>query len=102
MRKLMRILKIIGIVVAALAIAGAVLYQFFGLRVVIYGGGATRLEFITPASAQADAIERHRKAQATTLPGAPAPAAPAATPDAVPPTASPVADPPSTRLSDWP
>src|SRR5687767_3868706 len=102
MRRLIRVLKWLGIAAAAVVVTGAVLYQFFGLRVVFYGGGVVRLEFITPASAQADAIERHRKAQAATLPVTPAPAAPAATPDATLPTASPVADSPSTRLSEWP
>lgn len=102
MHRLLRFLKVAGIVVVALAIAGAVLYQFFGLRVVFYGGGVVRLEFITPASAQADAIERHRQAQAATLPATPAPAAPAATPDAISPSASPAAGSPSTGLSDWP
>lgn len=103
MRKLFRVLKVVGIVVAALAIAGAVLYQFFGLRVVIYGGGTPRLAFITPASAQAGAIERHRKAQAAaSVPGAAMPTAPAATPASIPTSTSPAEDPSSTRLSDWP
>src|SRR5687768_4070643 len=102
MRRLIRVLKWLAIAVAAVAVTGAVLYQFFGLRVVFYGGNVIRLEFITPASAQAKAIEQHRKAQAATLPTTPAPAAPAVTPDAIQPTASPAADSPSTRLSDWP
>src|SRR5688572_12960870 len=66
MRRLIRVLKVLGIAAAAVVITGAVLYQFFGLRVVIYGGGTPRLAFVTPASAQAEAIERHRKAQAAT------------------------------------
>jgi outer membrane protein assembly factor BamB len=78
MHTFMRILKVVGIVAAALAITGAVLYQFFGLRVVIYGGGTPRLAFVTRASAQADAIERHRKAQATEPVIDAAPLAPAA------------------------
>jgi outer membrane protein assembly factor BamB len=80
----MRILKALGISAAVIAISGAVLYQFFGLRVVIYGGGSTHLEFVTPASAQAEAIERHRKTQATAAGSdAPGPApAPAPIPDA--------------------
>jgi outer membrane protein assembly factor BamB len=102
MHRLLRILKVVGIVVAAVAIAGAVLYQFFGLRVVIYGGGTPRLAFVTPALAQADAIERHRKAQAAApvtvtapapLPVAPAPASP---------TTSPVAHPSAAASSTWP
>ncbi len=56
---------------AALAgVVGAVLYQFFGLRVVVYGGGATRLAFVTPTHAQAEVIERHRVAQMSTTPAA--------------------------------
>ncbi len=102
MLKLMRIAKVVGIVAAVLAVAGAMLYQFFGLRVVIYGGGTPRLAFVTPASAQAEAIERHRKTQAAAPPGTPAPIAPAATPDAVVMAAIQVADPPSTTASDWP
>ena len=102
MRRLIRVLKWLAIAVVAVAVTGAVLYQFFGLRVVFYGGNVIRLEFITPASAQAKAIEQHRKAQAATLPATPAPAAPVATPDAITPAASPVAGLPSTRQSDWP
>jgi outer membrane protein assembly factor BamB len=103
MHRLARILKVIAVVGAGVAIAGAVLYQFFGLRVVIYGGGTPRLAFVTPASAQADAIEQHRKAQAAgAVPGPPAPAPPAATPSSTSPSGSPAVDPSSTRLSDWP
>ena len=102
MPKLMRALKWLGIAAAAVTVTVGVLYQFFGLRLVFYGGGVTRLEFITPASAQADAIERHRKAQAEALAATSLAAAPAATPDATLPAASPIAASPSTRESDWP
>jgi len=79
----MRILRVVGIAAALISVTGAVLYQFFGLRVVVYGGGTPRLAFVTPALAQARAIERHRVAQAPATPaGAVAPAAPdVATPD---------------------
>ena len=102
MRKLIRVLKVVGIAAAAVVVAVAVLYQFFGLRLVFYGGGVVRPEFITPASAQADAIERHRKAQAAALSATPTPATPAVTPGAILPIASPVTHSPSTRVSDWP
>ena len=90
MLKLMRILKVAGIVAAAVAVGGAVLYQFFGLRVVVYGGGTPRLAFVTPASAQAAAIEEHRKTQATTPASDPAGLAP---PAVTPVAASPSPDP---------
>lgn len=60
---LKRILKITGIVLAVAIVTGAVLYQFFGLRVVILGGGATTLAFVTPADQQAAIVEEHRAAQ---------------------------------------
>ncbi|HUR20583.1 MAG TPA: PQQ-binding-like beta-propeller repeat protein [Vicinamibacterales bacterium] len=101
MRRLLRILKKAAILVAALAITGAVLYQFFGLRVVIYGGGSPHLAFVTPASAQAEAIERHRQAQATAVPGATVPTAPAATPAPSPATAGAVPDPVTTLSPIW-
>jgi outer membrane protein assembly factor BamB len=103
MRRLIRVLKVAGIAAAAIAITVAVLYQFFGLRVVIYGGGTPRLAFVTPASAQADAIERHRRAQAAapvTSVTTPAPS-PAASASALP-SASPVAEAPATSSSSWP
>lgn len=71
---LKRIVYGLGIAILVLGVTGAVLYQFFGLRVVILGGGTPTLAFVTPAEAQADAIDRHRAAQPA------APAAPPATP----------------------
>jgi outer membrane protein assembly factor BamB len=68
---LKRILKVAGIGMAVLALTTAVLYQFFGLRVVILGGGRPTLAFVTPASTHAKRVEQHRAAQAA---GTPAPA----------------------------
>jgi outer membrane protein assembly factor BamB len=58
-----RILKFVGIVLAVLIVTGAVLYQFFGLRVVVLGGGTPSLAFVTPPDTQAAIIEEHRAAQ---------------------------------------
>jgi outer membrane protein assembly factor BamB len=57
------ILKSLAVGVAVLVVAGALLYQFFGLRAVLDGGGMPRLRFIESASEQAERIERHRAAQ---------------------------------------
>ena len=59
-----RIVFYLGIGFAILGLTSAVLYQFFGLRVVVLGGGSPTLAFVTPADAQANAIEQHRAAQA--------------------------------------
>jgi len=103
MPTLMRILKRVGIATAIFAVAGAILYQFFGLRVVIYGGGSPHLSFVTTADAQAEAVERHRLAQGGSplAPEAPAPvvappeAAPGAGTEASPTPAVPLMSP------DW-
>jgi outer membrane protein assembly factor BamB len=99
---LIRILKKVAVVVAALVATAAVLY-LFGLRVVVYGGGSPRLAFVTSASAQAEGIERHRKAQAeAAVPSAPVPTPPPTAPALASPAPSPVADPLSTISSTWP
>ena len=41
----------------------AVLYQFFGLRVRLDGGGSPRLAFTVDSDTQADVVARHREAQ---------------------------------------
>jgi outer membrane protein assembly factor BamB len=83
MLKFMRVLKVVAIAGVVVAIGAAVLYQFFGLRVVVYGGGSPHLAFVSSADAQADAVERHRQAQAASAPPADAvaPVAPAAVAD---------------------
>jgi hypothetical protein len=55
--------KTLGLSLVALAIVGGVLYQFFGLRVVLDGGGMPRLRFVESADAQAERIRQHREAQ---------------------------------------
>jgi outer membrane protein assembly factor BamB len=79
-----KVLKTTAIAIVALLVNAAVLYQFFGLRVVLDGGGSPTLRFIEPSGIQAERIERHRdaqRAQAASLP-APEAHAPAAGVDA--------------------
>jgi outer membrane protein assembly factor BamB len=75
-----RILKLAGLALAAIVVVGLALYAF-GLRVVMDGGGTPHLRFIRTASAQAEAVARHREAQrlqpAAPAPDATSPAAPA-------------------------
>src|SRR5262245_21123803 len=49
--------------VVGLAVLAVVLYQTFGLRVVLQGDGQPRLRFTTPNETQAMVIARHREAQ---------------------------------------
>ncbi len=77
---LRRILKVAAIGAVGLVLAGGVLYQFFGLRVVLDGGGTPHLRFVESAEAHADEIARNRhaaSAQAEAAAPAPQPAAPA-------------------------
>ncbi len=60
---LRRALKVTALGVVALVALGGVLYLFFGLRVVLDGGGQPRLRFTTPNDAQAAEIARHRETQ---------------------------------------
>jgi outer membrane protein assembly factor BamB len=71
---LLRILKYVGIAAVVLAVSGVLLYLFFGMRVVIYGGGSPRLAFVESSSTQAEKVERHR--EANPAPNAPSTAAP--------------------------
>jgi len=103
MPSLMRALKMVGIAAAVVALAGAILYQFFGLRLVIYGGGSPRLDFVTAADAQAEAVEQHRQAQAASPAPPEAPAPVVAPSDAAP---GPVTEAASTPIAplmspDW-
>jgi outer membrane protein assembly factor BamB len=104
MQLLKKILKWIGITAALAGVTAAVLYQFFGLRVVFYGGGVIRLEFITTASAQANAIEEHRKAQSAAAPTTEIPAVPAPPAGPVPTSdkAAPSTSPAESSTSSWP
>jgi outer membrane protein assembly factor BamB len=60
---LRRVLKAAALGAIALVALGGVLYLFFGLRVVLDGGGQPGLRFTTPNDAQAAAIARHRETQ---------------------------------------
>ena len=75
---LKRIAKVLGIVVAALALVGAGLYAA-GMRIGLDGGGMPRLEFARSADDQAEAIARHRaeqRADGNALPSPPDPVGP--------------------------
>ena len=60
---MIRLLRIAVMVLAAFAVLAAVLYQFFGLRISLDGGGSPRLTFVVDADTQAEVIARHREAQ---------------------------------------
>lgn len=62
------ILKFVPAVLAALAVVVAVLYQFFGLRFVMDGGGTPYPRFVQTSDGQAERIERHREAQRASAP----------------------------------
>jgi len=96
-----RILRYGAIGVAVLGLTGAILYQFFGLRVVILGGGTPTLAFVTTRDHQAAEVDRHRAAQAAEL--APAPIAPTSTPtpEAVATIDAPPAAPAISMAADW-
>jgi outer membrane protein assembly factor BamB len=65
--------------------AGAIVLYFFGLRIVLDGGGGLHLGFIRTADAQADIVARHRDAQRASAPVPP----PAPTPEPAGPPAPP-------------
>lgn len=99
---LKRILVGAGVGLAALAVIGAVLYQFFGLRVVILGGGRPSLAFITPAAQQAALIDRHRATQTAEPAEAPAPITPQPAPvEPAIPTEPLSPEAPVTAAADW-
>ena len=82
MRALKRFLLAVGVLAVGTVVGALVLYQFFGLRVRLDGGGNPRLTFVVDASTQADIVERHREAQRRTEAAAVASSPPAATPEA--------------------
>lgn len=93
---LKKVLRYGAISIAILALVAATLHQFFGLRLVILGGGTPSLAFVTPPARQAQNVERHRQAQAEApLPEAP-PDTTTPTPDVDAVTPAPVAQTP-----DW-
>ena len=60
---LRRFLRIAAGVLGAALVAGSVSYLFFGLRIVLDGGGTPHLRFVETAEQQAERIQRHREAQ---------------------------------------
>ena len=57
------LLKVIGLALVSVVLVAGVLYQFFGLRFVMDGGGIPRPRFVLEGEEQAQLIERHREAQ---------------------------------------
>ena len=70
------VLKFAGVALVALLVIGAALYQFFGLRFIMDGGGMPRPTFVETRLSQAERIERHREAQRAAAPAPPPEAAP--------------------------
>ena len=60
---LRRLIKVAAIATVGLVAVGAVLYQFFGLRALLDGGGSPRLDFVVGSEEQAAEIASHREAQ---------------------------------------
>ena len=60
-----------ALVLVALAFVIAALYQFFGLRFVMDGGGTPYPRFVQTNEGQAERIERHREAQRAAVAAAP-------------------------------
>src|SRR5574341_1181276 len=58
-----KVLKASGLVIGAFLVVAVGLYQFFGLRVVLDGGGTPHLRFVQSSDRQAEQIERHRQTQ---------------------------------------
>ena len=69
MAVLKRILKKTAVFIVVLALVSTILYWFFGLRILVSGGGQPRLGFVKSAESLADEIERHRAAQRASLAG---------------------------------
>lgn len=74
-----------GLVLGAL-VTGGVLYQLFGLRFVMDGGGMPRPMFVESSAEQAERIERHRAAQRAQSSQVAAPSAETATSETRPPS----------------
>ena len=105
------ILKVTGLALVSILLVAGVLYQFFGLRFVMDGGGIPRPRFVLESDEQAQLIERHREAQRAAAKAAEPPSSseslPAPEPVAAPaPTevaalAKPEAPPSSGRAPYW-
>ena len=72
---LRKLLKFAAGLLIATVVIGGVLYQFFGLRMVMDGGGMPRPMFVESAAEQAARVERHRAAQRAQSSPLPAPVA---------------------------
>jgi outer membrane protein assembly factor BamB len=70
--RLRRIVRLALVVLALLAVTGAALYQFAGLRLVYDGGGRPRPALVESAEARAAALEAHRDRQRLTSAATPA------------------------------
>ena len=70
---LKRVLKKTAVFVVVLTLVSTILYWFFGLRILIGGGGMVTLGFIRSPERQADDLERHRAAQRASVPATSAP-----------------------------
>ncbi|HEY7474104.1 MAG TPA: PQQ-binding-like beta-propeller repeat protein [Vicinamibacterales bacterium] len=75
---LKRILKKTAIFIVVLTVVSTMLYWFFGLRILVSGGGQASLGFVKSADSVADDIERHRAAQRASMPATTAPSLPPA------------------------
>ncbi len=75
---LKRVLKKTAVFIVVMTTVSAILYFFFGLRILVGGSGSVSLGFVRSAESQADEIERHRASQRASLPPATAPSLPPA------------------------
>jgi len=75
---LRKLIKGVAIVTVGLVALGAVLYQFYGLRATLDGGGFPRLDFVVGGEQQAAEIARHRETQRREAEATPATASPVA------------------------
>jgi len=75
---LKRVLKKTAIFIVVLTITSTILYWFFGLRVLVGGGGLVTLGFVKSPDRVADDVERHRAIQRASLPPVTAPSLPPA------------------------
>src|SRR6185503_7212146 len=89
------ILRVTGIGLVALAVVVAVLYQFFGLRFVMDGGGTPYPRFVQTTDGQAERVERHREAQRAAAAASPRANVPERPPVAVEPVVAPGAPEPA-------
>jgi outer membrane protein assembly factor BamB len=97
---LRRLVRLFLIAAALLAVTGAVLYTFFGLRLVFTGGGGPRLGFVRSAGEQAEIVARHREAQRASAP--PPAAAPEPVAQPAPPSGSTIPAEPTTSATARP